>query len=131
MGSIDIDGSDPDLLTVRFSGTVDDASFQRYLDAVYTRMKAGKRYALLIDALDAAVPPPPQRRMQIDFTAKHHERMVVCCGIAFVIGSPLVRGALTAILWFQPMPVEHAIVASVDEASSWCRAQIAKPRKTV
>ncbi len=129
MGSIDIDRSDPELLTVRFNGSVDDAQFQHYLDAVYARMKQGKRYALMIDALAAGVPPPTQRRMQIDFTAKHQHEMAVCCGIAFAIAHPLVRGALTAILWFQPLPVECSIVGSVDEATNWCRAQLAGNRK--
>jgi hypothetical protein len=125
MGTIDIDRSDPEVLTVRFRGTVEDAVFQAYLDVIAARVQQGKRYALLIDALEAGVPSPPQRRMQSEFTAKHQKTMVgVCCGIAFVISSPLIRGALTAMLWFQPMPVEHAIVGEVDEGRRWCRAQL-------
>jgi hypothetical protein len=83
MGTIDIDRSDPEVLTVRFRGTVEDAVFQSYLDVIYARLQQGKRYALLIDALDAGVPSPPQRRMQSEFTAMHQKTMeVVCCGVA-------------------------------------------------
>ena len=123
VGAIDIDDSALPLLRIKFHGSVDDDEFQRYLDAVKTQMMSGRRYALVLDALDAAVPTPPQRRLQAEFIAEHRAQMATACvAVAFVIGNSLVRGALTAILWFQPMPVQHAVFGNVAAAEDWCRA---------
>ena len=45
---------------------------------------------------------------------------------AFVIDSPIVRGALTAILWIQPLPYEHRIVGTRADANAWLRGQLTR-----
>lgn len=46
-------------------------------------------------------------------------------GIAFVIKSPLLRGALTAIFWLQKPPGPYVIVETLAEARAWARSRIA------
>lgn len=36
-----------------------------------------------------------------------------------MIDSPIVRGALTAILWLSPLPQPHLVTASMAEAERW------------
>jgi hypothetical protein len=47
---------------------------------------------------------------------------------AFVIGSPLVRGALTAILWLQPMPSPYTVLATLALAQAWALEQLSRFR---
>ena len=49
-----------------------------------------------------------------------------CVGGAFVLGAPLVRGALTAIFWLQPLPFDHVVVPDEARAESWARARLAR-----
>jgi hypothetical protein len=48
-------------------------------------------------------------------------------GCVFVLDSVFSRGALTAILWLQPMPCPHAVVSNMDaaleKASQWLAAE--------
>ena len=84
------------------------------------------RYAIVLDASTAGVPTPSQRRMQTDQMRTDYERIKrQCVGGAFVIPSQLVRGGLTAMLWVQPLPFAHKVVADLPSAEAWCRAQLA------
>ena len=45
-------------------------------------------------------------------------------GIAFVLKSPILRGALTAIFWLQKPPGPYVVVETMTEARAWARARI-------
>lgn len=126
MGSIVTDATALPLLVVRVRGTVDDAAFERYLDESLVRIRSGERYAMVLDTIGGGVAPSSQRRRQADFIRDHSDALARnCLGAAFVIDNPLVRGALTAIMWLQPMPYPHTVVGSVEAGTTWCRQRLA------
>ncbi len=125
MPSYRVDTSRPPLLRVHFDGVVDDDAFQRYIDELKAWVDRGERYAMLVDATSAGVPGSAQRRMQTDFMESYQQKLKrLCVGAAFVIPAPLVRGALIAMLWVQPLPFPHKVVADVAAADAWCLQQL-------
>ena len=127
MGSITVDTSRAPLLLVRFDGAVDDDGFRAYLQQLTSWLDRGERYAIVLDARTATPPQAAQRRMQADMMKAEHVRLgKLCVGGAFVIPSPLVRGALTAILWIQPLPWEHTVVADLTTAEAWARNRLGR-----
>ncbi len=113
------------LLRITFAGSVDDAAFRAYLGEYRAVLAQGKPYAVLLDASEAGVPSSAQRKLQADFMRDNAGAMgAVCVGGAFVIQSTLVRGALTAILWLQPMPFRHVVVSTMAEGEAWCRGRL-------
>ena len=121
-----IDESTFPILRVVYDGAIDDDAFARHLEAYSNVLKRNERYSVILDASTASVPNARQRQMQATFqleTAQQTARL--CVGGAFVIRSALVRGALTAILWRQPLPFRHVVLASAGEAETWCREQLA------
>ncbi len=129
MGSIVVDDSRRPILVVRFEGLVSDAEFETYLGDMEAQLKPGERVCTILDARVAGRAPPRQRKMQADWLARNAARLRQCSvGSVFVITSPLVRGVLTAILWLQPMPVAHAVVATMEEAERWANARLAEAK---
>ena len=58
--------------------------------------------------------------------AEQHARIqLLCVGGAFVISSPIIRGALAAILWMQPLPWPHTVVGDVAAGERWARKKLA------
>ena len=118
-GHIDVDGSGLPLLFVRFVGTVTDKQFRDYLDQLTRWVGTGRR-VVVVDASCCGRISPSQRRMQIAWVRQHRVMLGrEILGIAFVISSPLVRGALTSILWAAPLPGEQVVVPSLPEALDW------------
>jgi len=129
MPSITIDTSRLPVLVIRFDGAVDDAAFDRYLGESH-ELSAGRGqsdiYAMVIDSRNGGRPTPGQRHRQNEFIKNHQDDLANrCAGAAFVITSAVGRGVLTALLWVQPMPYEHVVVGTLDEAEAWCRKRLA------
>jgi hypothetical protein len=119
-----VDDSRWPLLTVVWRGSVSNEEFTAYLGALDRNLartkEARTRTAILMDARGAAATSSVQRKMQADWMkANEHECRRYCAGFAFVLDSAFVRGALTAILWLAPLPAEHIVCATVDEADQW------------
>jgi hypothetical protein len=115
------------ILEVTYVGTIDDATFQRYLDDLASVLSVRQPYVLLADATRSGAPTAKQRRMQADLIREHFagfERY--CAGAAFVIESALIRGALTAILWAQKLPYEHTVVGTREDALAWLTPRVAR-----
>jgi hypothetical protein len=124
-GSITFDYRKLPLLRVNYVGTVNDQSFQDYINDLAAVAKIGRPYLLLADATDAGVPSAKQRMMQTQAIKEYRSLFAsVCKGAAFVIDSMMVRGALTAMLWVQPLPYDHIVVATVREAEEWLQKQL-------
>lgn len=128
MSSITIDNSRPEMLMIRFDGVVDDDAFDRYLRETEEIMVRRRResYAMVLDSRNGGRPTPAQRFRQAEFIKTHSERLKQCAGAAFVMNNAVVRGVLTALLWVQPMPYPHVVVATVEEAETWCAARLAE-----
>lgn len=114
------------MYVVTFSGEVTDEQFRAYLSALSALMARGGVRALVYDARLAAPAPASQRRMQAEWM-KLNDAAVrrSTAGIAFVVPSALVRGALTAIFWLQPLACPHLVTASFEEAFRWARGKLA------
>lgn len=122
---ISVDRTRWPLVAIRFVGTVDDATFKRYLSEYDVLLEQNKRYGILLDALDADAPTAKQRSLQATWMKEREARLRErCVGGAFAIGSPIIRGALTAILWLQPLPFPHAVFGTTSEAERWVRTRL-------
>ncbi|HJL18674.1 MAG TPA: hypothetical protein RMH99_23635 [Sandaracinaceae bacterium LLY-WYZ-13_1] len=125
MGSYTIDEAAFPLVRIRYDGIVSDEEFARHLEAYGALVERGARYGVLFDATTAGRPPATQRRMMAEFMRRRRDELARrCVGGAFVITSPLIRGAMTAILWVAPMPFQHVIVSSAAEAEGWVRGRL-------
>jgi hypothetical protein len=118
---IHVDHSRLPLVVIRFEGAPSDDEFVRYLDDVAREVFALDRpHGMVIDAARMTSMSAKQRRMQADWMEKHDASVRRnSVGNAMVITSPLIRGALTAILWIRPMPGEHVVVSTFAEAERW------------
>ena len=66
-----------------------------------------------------------QRRMSADHVSRMRDKMrerVVA--IAFVIQSPLIRGAITAIAWLVSLPFRHQTFKTREEAIAWVERRL-------
>lgn len=115
-----IDQSRAPLMVITSEGGASDAEFDRYLAEMTAMLGTLPRYAVLMDARAAARPPATQRQKQAAWMKQHHDELArYTVAMAFVIDNPIVRGALTAILWLQPMPMPHKLFARVADAERW------------
>ena len=126
--SVQVDDSGLPFVVVRFMGKFTDEGFDAYLRdyvEVLERQRGGEKVAIIIDARQSAMPSSRQARLQADFLAERASLLAdVAVGTAFVIASPIIRGALKAILWMQPMPTEHTVVETLGDAEAWARAKL-------
>jgi hypothetical protein len=100
---------------------VDAATLRLHLDEQTAQMresaKLGRKVFIIIEARDGNRPPPEVRKLQAEWMQQHRELIAATCmGMAFVIESRLVRGALTAIFWVTPSPVPYSVHATLHEA---------------
>jgi hypothetical protein len=120
VGSIRIDESRFPLIVVTFVGSQDEAEFSAYLEGMTAFAERRLRAVTVFDATRAGPTPATQRARQGAWLKKY--RSIIqeySCGSVFVIRSPLVRGALTAILWIAPIPGAHTVVGTLEEAERW------------
>lgn len=123
--AIAIDSARWPLVSIRMVGAADDATFGGYLAEYDGLLERKERYAIVIDALEAAPPSARQRSLQAAWMKDRQKKLAErCVGGGFAIGSPLVRGALTAILWVQPLPFPHSVHGSVRDAERWVRERL-------
>lgn len=117
MGSITVDSSEWPLVRVTYVDTVDDKAFDAYVAQQVEVLDRREPYVILFDARRSGIPTARQRQKIAQFTKdREHDLKRYCKKGVFVIPNPLVRGALTAILWLQPLPFPHDVVASIEEA---------------
>ena len=125
MNAIEFDESRFPLVVVTYRGIASTVEFEAFLARIGGWLAKGRSYALVFDCSSAAVPSALQRRRFAEWTASHRgdlERL--CVGKAFVITSPLIHGALTAVVWLQQLPYPHQVVATRKAAEAWCRGQL-------
>lgn len=131
-------GSVP-LTYLRVAGVPSDEELAATLSQIVLSMKEDlrqrKKSVNIMDMRQASAISAGQRRLSSAWMKEH---MVLfeqsCLGAVFIIGSPLVRGVLTALLWFQPMKIPHHVVADLDAAVRWAielldREKVAVPER--
>ena len=131
---ISIEESRRPLIAMRFDGEMSDALVQAHVEAVRGVLDRGERFALIRDPSRVSGPPSAlQRRIMAQHFREDRLRLArLWVGAAFLIpSSSLVRGALTAILWIQPLPHPHTVVSNFESAEAWCRARLEDAGLTV
>jgi hypothetical protein len=122
-GSIEVSTARWPLIQVRFVGHFDEATFDTYLEdltrAITTRQ--GPR-VMLMDATHCGYVSSYARKRQAEWMRAHDAlTRSATLGIAFALTAPLVRGALTAILWLEPLSCPYAVVGDEATAMARCR----------
>ncbi|MBV1857164.1 MAG: hypothetical protein KUG77_02045 [Nannocystaceae bacterium] len=86
------------------------------------------RYAVIVDLAKAGTPSPRFMRLQAKAQKLRYAGIQThCAGIAFVIRSPMIRGALRAILHLQSLPCPQVVVASIEDAQTWTAEKMQDP----
>lgn len=115
------------IYVVRFRGRATPAEYQAYLDelTLLIRQPFEARRVVINDATGWALSTASERAMQARWVTDHqHDLRRTVDAVGFVFGSALMRGALKAVFWLQPLPVQHQVFATFDDALSWARGRV-------
>lgn len=116
------------LVVLRVEGSVTAEEEVEFSERSTRLPERGVRYAVIVDLAEAGTPSPQFVRLQSKAQKLRSEGIrTYCAGIAFVIRSPMIRGALRAILHLQSLPCPQVVVASMQEARAWTTGQMAPP----
>ena len=127
MPAIEIDDSRWPMVLVTFTGVAPEPEFDDYLRRMSQYLARKQTIVTVLDASKSGATPATQRRKQAEWMRENDAALRRhSAGTAFVISSAVVRGVLTAILWMQPIPQEHVVVATMPEALRWAREQLRK-----
>ncbi len=116
------------IYVVRFCGKATPAQYEAYLAQMTALMRqpVEAKRIVINDASEWAVSTASERRMQSDWIRAHeHDLCRTVDAIGFVFSSALMRGALHAVFWLQPLPVSHEIFGRFSEALDWARERLA------
>jgi hypothetical protein len=129
MGSITCDEGQRPLVTIAFEGAVSDEVFEtQYLSLLQRLVRRDEKRVILFDSRKSGTASAKQRQLQAQWMRNNKAQTKAnTLGCVFVLDSVFSRGALTAILWLQPMPCPHAVVSNMDaaleKASQWLAAE--------
>jgi hypothetical protein len=121
---IDIDDRYWPLVLFRFSGDVSLPQLNEYLKRQEKMLERREMMGSLVLTDNLKLWDTPVLRRQAEWIKTNVEQLRrYSVGAALIIGSPVVRGMLKAVLWIQPMPQPHLVCSNVDEALAWLRAR--------
>jgi len=121
---IDIDDRYWPLVLFRFSGDVSLPQLNEYLKRQEQMIERRQMMGSLVLTDNLKLWDTPVLRRQAEWIKTNVEQLRrYSVGAALIIGSPVVRGMLKAVLWIQPMPQPHLVTANVDDALAWLRAR--------
>ena len=117
------------LICLRPIGAPSDAELNESLERITACMKEnvrrGEKTVMVLDMLRAAPLSAAQRRGATAWMKANTQLFELAnLGTVFAIESPLVRGVLTAMLWFQPVSLAHEVVGDLDAAVRWAIQQL-------
>lgn len=111
------------LLTAK--GNLTAADGERHLREYRQLLDRNQKFAVICDARETTAAEAKLRKDYAEFLKVNRDDLNrLCKGTAFVISSPLIRGALTAIMWMATMPYPYDIFGSIEEADVWAKAQL-------
>ena len=120
MGHFHFDDSRHPLTMVRFVGDLSEEQLDEYLALLDEKLARRQRSVMIVDALDASARTDAQRRKQLKWVRDNEvEVRTYTLGVAIVIGSPIIRGVVSLVLWYQSLPFPCTVVSSVDDALAW------------
>ena len=121
-GSVSFEQPSADVMYIRFVGALTDSAFDAYLKKTTESLMRGGPRVVVLDASRAGPPNAGQRARQAAWQQRYDAIVALkVLRFVFVMESALLRGALTAILWIQPLSAAHEIVPSEREALARAR----------
>jgi hypothetical protein len=118
--TLSIDESLWPLRVARFEGIISSQQFEDYLEKSSACLHRGQQYVSIMDFTHGGPPPFDQRQRQAAWIREHEQLLRQwSLGVAFVITSPIVRLAVSASLYWQPLPVPYLLTPRMSEATNW------------
>lgn len=121
-GSVTLSAAHWPLLHICVQGQADEPTVDEYLEALTraSTLHRGPR-VVLVDATKCGYVSSYARRRQAEWIRTHEELIrTSTLGVAFALNTPLVRGALTAILWLEPLSCPYVVVRDAATALTRC-----------
>jgi hypothetical protein len=101
-------------------GTVTSQQFEAYLANSVERLRQGNKFVAILDITEGGAPNTEQRQRQAAWFREHETLLrEVHLGVAFIVTSPVIRLALSAIFYFKPMPNPYFVTSQPSEATRW------------
>ncbi len=122
-GSISLSVAHWPLIHVRYEGQADDPTIDEHLEAMSraVQLHPGPR-VVLVDATKCGYVSAYARRSHAEWMKANEAAIRSTLGIAFALDTPLVRGALTAVLWLEPLSCPYVVVRDTSTALARCKA---------
>ena len=114
-----IDRSQAPIIVVSYPRVLTEAHIGPYFDEV-TAIVSQQPSVFLIDVRSSAIPGPRVRRAaatRLNTLYTLHPGCIL--GVAHLVSSTLVRGALTAVYWLAPPPCPTLFTAEMEMAMTW------------
>lgn len=125
MGEILLDAAQAPLFSFTFNGNPTHEEQARHLRDYQSILDRGRPFVLLMDARNAGMGDARTRKAYADFlNARSDDLRLLNKGTAFVVTSPLIQGAITAVLWLAPLPFPHKTFTDMGEALKWLRSRL-------
>lgn len=119
------------LLIVDLPGTLSAQGHEACLTALADHLRRGDKLLLLMDLSRVGMVPLDQRWRQVEWFEAHEtllrERLL---GTALIITSPVVRLAISAMLYFKPMPLPLATFNNRALAEAWVGERLLEAKST-
>ena len=101
-------------------GTLSDEQYGNYLKELVALPNRQEKFGLILDGTSLDTLSAKQRLMSAEELKKHREALAAyCVGMVFLVRNKLLQGALTAIFWVQPPPVETLVRVELQVAVAW------------
>jgi hypothetical protein len=115
------------LITFTLQGDMNHVQLAWHLREYRSFLDRGRPYVALFDMRAAGTFDAKSRKAYADFLNGNAKDLnQLCKGGAFVATSPVVLGALTAVLWQAPLSFPYRILGDVDAGLAWLRRQMSE-----
>lgn len=112
------------LIYVRLHGTLTDAEWESFLKTSTEQVKRG-RHVHITDTSTQVTPNAKQRALATKYMEATDElTRANVLGSAVVVGSEVMRGALSAVFWLRKPAAPTSVHTDVAEAITWCEGQL-------
>jgi ribosomal protein S15P/S13E len=115
------------MAVITFEGVLTDEQHRQMLAAMAFLREHRERYVVVLDSTRGAATTSEQRQAVVKHLRETSADLRTwCAGIAFVMPSPAVRGALVAVTWFIDLPFPFKVVSTLDEGRAWAQNQLSR-----
>lgn len=128
VGAYTIDPTNFPMVSCVADGDITREQLEQHFKDYRSLLERNEPYTLIFDATTVGTVDVHTRKEYAEFLKVNEDDFRrLCRGTAFVIGSAMIRGALTAVLWLVgSMPFPYKIFSRRDEAEQWARQQLSR-----